>query len=139
MFKHPIKSAATMRRKKSDKDLTSIDIDTNEVIEVIGTSINKAVYLIRKADGSEGTIPTTFVTEVFEGANETDNNHRKIQSDRELERESKKRHEEDLKKKKREEEQILEQLAKKKMTNEEDIKRFEEELTQQKTAQKIKK
>ena len=98
-----------MRRKKSDKDLTSIDIDTNEVIEVIGTSINKAVYLIRKADGSEGTIPTTFVTEVLEGANETDDNYRKIQSDREMERESKKRHEEDLKKK--EEEKILEKLS----------------------------
>ena len=77
-FKHPIKSAANMKCKKSDNDLTSINVDTNLVIEAIGTSINKAVYLIRKADGSEGTIPTTFVTEVLEGANEPDDNYKQI-------------------------------------------------------------
>ena len=79
--------------------------------------------MIRKADRSEGAIPTTFITEVLEGANEPGDNYKQIQSDRELERESKKRHEENLKKQKREEEKILEKLAKKKMAAEEDIKR----------------
>ena len=78
MFKHPNRSAANMKCKKSDNDLTSIDVDKHEVIEVIGTSIYKAVYLIRKTDGSEGTIPTIFITEVLEGANEPDDNYKQI-------------------------------------------------------------
>ena len=35
------KTAVNKRCKKSDNDLTSIDVNSNEVIEIIGTSTNK--------------------------------------------------------------------------------------------------